>query len=185
MPDLIGNKIVYYGFTGLIEQNGVTRICQAINGAINNNYDQIYLCMSSQGGLVGDGIFFYNHIKSVPIPVIVHNTGSVSSIATIVYVAGETRYCSAHSVFMMHPTTVGPLREGVPWERLKSMLSSAVADDNRTEAILRERTNLPNELLDNKRVNDVHLLPKQAVEFGLAHEIREFTVPAGHHVIQI
>src|SRR5689334_23025340 len=132
MPDLAGAKVAYYGFTGLIDPNGVTRLCQAINIAANNNFDCIYLCLSSPGGFVGDGIYLYNHIRALPVPMVIHATGTVASIATSVFVAAATRYCSAHAMFMMHPTTVGPFNDRVAWERLQSALDSAVADDERT-----------------------------------------------------
>ena len=64
MADLAGQKVIYYGFTGTIEPNGVTRLCGALNAAVNANCDRIYLCLNSQGGFVGDG---YNHIQSLPV----------------------------------------------------------------------------------------------------------------------
>ncbi|HEY3916359.1 MAG TPA: ATP-dependent Clp protease proteolytic subunit [Stellaceae bacterium] len=185
MADLAGKKVAYYGFTGPIEPGGVTRLCQALNIAANQNYDQIYLCLSSQGGYVGDGIYLYNHIRALPVEVIAHATGSVASIAMICFVAAHTRYCSAHAMFMMHPTSVGPFTDRVVWERLQSALDSAVADDARTENILRERTKLSDEMLSAKRVGDVHLTPKQALEFGLVQDIREFSVPPGNQLVQI
>jgi ATP-dependent Clp protease, protease subunit len=171
MADLAGKKIAYYGFTGTIDPPGVTRLCQALNIAANQNFDCVYLCLSSPGGFVGDGIYLYNHIRALPIPVVIHGTGTVSSIATIVFVAAETRYCSAHAMFMMHPTTVGPFTDRIASGRLQSALDSAMADDERTERILRERTGLPNEILGAKRLGDVHLSPEEALKFGLVHEV--------------
>jgi hypothetical protein len=55
MIDPRGRKVTYYGYTGLIDSTGVTRLCQALNMAVNNQADLIYLCFSSPGGLVGDG----------------------------------------------------------------------------------------------------------------------------------
>ena len=94
MPDLAGKKTAYFGYTGLIEPSGVTRIASALNLATNAGCDEVYLCMSSPGGLVSDGIYLYNHIRSLPIRVISHNTGSLGSIAVAAFVAAEPRYCS-------------------------------------------------------------------------------------------
>ena len=91
MPDLAGKKTAYYGFTGIIEPGSATRIASAFNIAVNNGYDEIYLCFSSTGGYVADGIYLYNHITSLPIKTTIHNTGTVASIATAVYVASSDR----------------------------------------------------------------------------------------------
>jgi len=178
-------KIVYYGFTGFIDSAGTTRICQALNIAANDAADEIYLCFSSLGGFVADGIYLYNHIRGLPVEVSIHATGTVSSIAATIFVAAQKRYSSAHAMFMMHPTTMGPFGEGIPADRLESALKATVADDARTENILRERTKLPDEVLKARCSREVYLTPQEALKFGLVHEIREFAVAAGTQLVQI
>src|ERR1700752_1432156 len=107
MPDLAGPKIAYLGYCGLVDSAGVTRIAQAINAAVNQQYDHVYLCFSSVGGYVGDGMYLYHHIRSLPVPLIMHNTGTVASIATTLFVAAERRICSPNAIFMIHPVAVG------------------------------------------------------------------------------
>lgn len=185
MNDLAGIKTGYFGYSGLIESNGVTRVCAALNHAVNERCDEAHICFNSLGGYVGDGIYLYNHIRSLPLKVIFHNLGSVSSIAVSVFLAASERYCSEHAMFMIHPTSMPPGQDGMAWERLQSALNAALAEDQRTENILRERTNLPAEILSARRVRDVHILPAQALEYGIVHQIREFALPKGHQIIQI
>ena len=97
-------KTAYYGFTGVIEPASATRIASALNLATNAGYEEVYLCLSSTGGYVADGIYLYNHIRGLPIKTTIHNTGTVASIATAVYVAAEHRYSSPHGMFLIHPT---------------------------------------------------------------------------------
>lgn len=143
MSDLLGETIAYFGFTGVIDSHGVTRIAVALNEATNSGCEVIYLCMSSMGGYVADGIYLYNHIRALPPKIVIHNTGSISSIAVAVFVASEERYCSPYGTFMIHPTTIGPFNEGLAWQRLDSCLKAALAEEERTEGILREWTGLP------------------------------------------
>ena len=184
MPDLPGKKTAYYGFTGPIEPGSVTRIAAAFNLAVNSGYDEIYLCFSSTGGYVADGIYLYNHIRSLPTNVTIHNAGSVASIATAIFVAANERNCSEHGMFMMHPTEMMQ-QYNMSSETLQSLLDAALADDQRTENILRQRTTIPDEILAARRFKEVHITPEQAVEFGLAHEIVEFSLPRGNEIIQI
>ncbi|MEQ8747837.1 ATP-dependent Clp protease proteolytic subunit [Pyruvatibacter sp.] len=185
MPDLAGTKVAYFGFTGHIEPNGVTRIAAALNQAHNDNYDEVHLCFSSMGGFVADGIYLYNHMKSLPLRVVAHNMGSVCSIAVAVFCGAAKRYCSQHAMFMIHPTVINASAEGMSAERLQHSLQSTLADDSRTEDILRERTTLPDDLLQARRFRDVHITPSEALKFGLVHAVQEFTLPKGHQIIQI
>ena len=184
MPDLAGKKTAYYGFTGPIEPGSVARIASACNLAVNNGYDEIYLCFSSTGGYVADGIYLYSHIRSLPIRVTIHNTGTVSSIATAVYVAANERNCSEHGMFMMHPTEMTQ-PYNMRSETLQFLLDAALADDQRTENILRQRAAIPDDILAARRFREVHITPEKAVEFGLAHAVCDFALPRGNEILQI
>ena len=184
MPDLAGRKIAYLGYTGPIDSEGVRRIAGAFNDAVNRSFDEAQLSFSSLGGYVSDGIYLYNHIRALPINVVIHNIGSVSSIAVAVFVAAHERFCSPHAMFMIHPTVM-PSQEGMTSERLQSSLNAALADDTRTESILRERAAIPEEILVARRFKDVYITPKEAMIFGLVHAVKEFSLPKGHQIIQI
>lgn len=184
MADLAGAKVAYLGFTGLIGSDNVTRICAALNHAVNNNYDSVYLCFSSLGGLVADGIYLYNHIRSLPIPVTTHNTGSVSSIAVAAFVGGENRFCSPHAMFMIHPTAL-PMQENITSGRAQAVLDGALADDQRTEDILRARASVPEDILVGRRTRDIFISPDRALTYGLVHGVSEFSLPRGNQIAQI
>ncbi len=184
MSDLFGTKPYFMGFTGPIHSDSVTRICGAFNAAVNDGADCIHFSFNSGGGVVADGIYLYNHLRALPVRIIAYNTGSVASVAVTAFVAAEQRYCSRHSIFMIHPTAFPQLADASA-EKLRTFYGSALADDERTDAILRDRTRLTDEFLNGRRFADVWIDPKVAVEQGVAHEIREFTVPLGHQVFQI
>jgi ATP-dependent Clp protease, protease subunit len=184
MADLAGLKTVYFGYTGPVDSGSATRIASALNSAVNSQCDEVHLSFSSLGGYVADGIYLYNHIRGLPLKVVAYNVGSAASIAVAVFVAAEERYCSSHSMFMIHPTAF-PTLEGMSAERLDGALQAALADDQRTENILRERTGIPNDILANRKVREVHITPERAVEIGLVQRIREFTLPKGQQIFQI
>ncbi len=184
MPDLAGPKIAYLGYCGLIDAAGVTRIAGSVNAAVNEQFDSVYLCLSSPGGYVGDGIYLYHHLRSLPIPVTIHNTGTVASIAATLFVAGEYRIACAHAIFMMHPVAVqatGAMASGV----LLATLDAAQRDEARTEGILRERTSIPDDVLNARRTTDVYITAQEALAFGLVHEVGNFTLPTGNKVFQV
>lgn len=185
MPDLSGNPICrHFGFSGMIDDDGVTRLAAAFNLAVNEGCDEVHLCFSSLGGYVHSGIYLYNHIRALPLKVVVHNAGTIASIAVAVFLAAEERYCSQHGVFMIHPTSLSP-QAGMTAALLQSSLFGALADDQRTEDILRQRANIPDGILADRRTKDVHITPGEAVTYGLVQAVREFTLPQGHQILQV
>jgi ATP-dependent Clp protease protease subunit len=174
----------YFGFTGVIEPAGVGRIAGALNAAVNSGLEEVHLSFSSNGGYVADGIYLHNHIRALPIRVVIYNTGSVGSIAVSAFLGAGERYCSKHAMFMIHPTTMSTV-EGMSARRLQSTLDAALADDDRTDDILRQYSTIPSDVLAARRHSEVHISPRQAVEFGLVQEVREFALPHGQHIVQI
>lgn len=175
----------YFGFTGAIESGSVTRISAALNHAVNNGFTEVYLAFSSLGGYIADGVYLYNHIRALPIPVTIHATGNIASVAVSIYVGATKRYCSKNVLFMMHPTAVPGSAEGMSWPRLQNLMDSALAEENRTEGILRDRCAIPDELLATRRFSEVHFSPEDAVKFGVAHEVKEFALPGGSQMMQV
>ena len=174
----------WFGFTGMIEPNGVGRIAGALNSAVNSGVGTVHLSFSSNGGYVADGIYLHNHIRALPLHLVIYNTGSVGSIAVSVFLAAAERYCSAHAMFMIHPTTMGGT-EGMSARRLQSTLDAALADDDRTDNILRQYAAIPEGVLAERRHSEIHISPRQAVEFGLVQGVREFALPRGQQIVQI
>ena len=85
---------------------------------------------------------------------------------------------------MMHPTEMQQ-QGNIRAERLQSLLDAALADDERTENILRQRTSIPDATLAARRFKEVYITPQQAVEFGLADGVCDFALPRGNEILQI
>lgn len=94
-------------------------------------------------------------------------------------------FLSAHAVFMIHPTTLGPYQEALTWERLDSAGKAALAEEARTENILRERTAIPDDSLNTRRFREVYITPNEALQWGLVQGVAEFALPKGNEIIQI
>ena len=143
---------------------------------------RVHLLFQSWGGFVGDGVFLYNALKALPLELIFYNAGQVASAAVLAFLGATGRKTTANAVFMIHkgtnPTTVGA---GV--ERLKAVTANLAIDDNRIEEILRAHLELPIELWTQFDYHDVYLTGTDAVKYGLADEIAEFSPPAGVKIL--
>lgn len=133
--------------------------------------------LQSAGGVVGDGIALYNLIRKLPIPVVLYNSGSVHSIAVIAFLGAERRIASRHSAFMIHRTTSPAMPTTA--RQVGSLVRGLAIDDERTEAILRERANLNDEDWRVHALTDLYFNADDALERGIATEIGDFSPPPG------
>ena len=69
-------NVAWFGFTGMIEPAGVGRIAGALNAAVNGGVETVHLSFSSNGGYVADGIYLHNHIRALPLHLVIYNTGA-------------------------------------------------------------------------------------------------------------
>ena len=84
---------------------------------------------------------------------------------------------------MMHPVAVGS--DGSSAERIQAALNAAISDEQRTEAVLRDRTQIPDQVLSQRRFTEVYIPAETALEYGLVHEVGVFSLPPGNEIVQI
>jgi ATP-dependent Clp protease, protease subunit len=142
---------------------------------------RIHILFQSWGGFVGDGVFLYNSLKKLPIELTLYNAGQVASAATLVFLGAHRRKTTANAVFMIHKSTNTTERAGV--DRLKSVAANLTIDDARVEEILRRHLRLSEELWTQFRYHDVYFTGTDAVTYGIADEIAEFSPPSGAKVL--
>lgn len=96
-------KTIYVNFYDSIDPVKAKHIMAFLSEVVSKEQpDNIYCLFSSPGGSVESGIVLYNFIRSLPVELIMHNTGSIDSIANIVFLSANTRYTSVHSSFLFH-----------------------------------------------------------------------------------
>jgi ATP-dependent Clp protease protease subunit len=138
----------------------------------------VHLLFQSAGGFVGDGVALYNFFKHFPLELSLYNTGTVGSSAVIAYLGAKRRVVSRTATFMIHRSTAPPTT--IPTaEKLKAAVSALRIDDERTEAILRERLKIPKRKWSDLRHKEFWFTAKDAIANGLATEIGDFVPPRG------
>lgn len=137
-------KVIYVNYYDAINEIKVKAIMAALSDIITREKpDTIYCLFSSSGGQVEPGIALHNFIRALPVEIIMHNTGSIDSIANVVFLAADIRYASVHSSFLFH---------GINWNfeaktslnktQLKEILSNFDSSESKIAGIITERTKL-------------------------------------------
>lgn len=182
-------KTVYIKFYTNVNQNSVQKLMDAIEEKLKEGANKFALLISIRGGTVFDGITAYNYLKGIPAELVTHNFASpLSTIASLLFCAGGKRYCSPHATFLLHSIqtklqhlSTGGLEEKQLEERLKKFK----LDMENIIGILAEATGKKEEEIRKDMLASTTLTAKQAVKYGLAHEIREPLLERGAELVSI
>jgi ATP-dependent Clp protease, protease subunit len=182
MPDTQHSE-VFAIFVGPINQDAVSKITAAASAAVSEGKAKIHLVLQSTGGRIQDGICLYNFFRALPLPAALYNIGSCSSIAAVAFLGAHERKVSSYATFMLHRTTGGVLSSTAG--RLQAIAKSIVLDDNRVEAILRDRLRLSDDKWRELFSTELWLSAQESVECGLASAIGEFSPPPGAKILAL
>ena len=174
----------YFTLAGDVNSDMVRRVFDAISKMTADGTKTAHVLLQSNGGYVSDGICLYNTMTHAPIEFVMYNGGAVASIAVTLYLAGQWRVASDTARFMIHKSHATAPHGARP-EALKIIADGLMADDRRTETILRRHVRLTEEMWNVHAYSDLHLAATDALGTGLIHRIGDFAPPAGHIVHNI
>jgi len=174
-------KTVYINFFDSIDPNKVNKFIQFCTEAIRqHNPTDLYFFIASNGGDVDSGFVLYNYLISLQgkLNITMHNTGTIDSIANVIFMGGQKRYASPNAAFLFHGVSMnfnGPQsRTGI-----KESLSRLIGMENRIAATISRNSKLTEAELE--------ILFKQgegkdvafALEKEIINEIKPPSVPHG------
>jgi ATP-dependent Clp protease, protease subunit len=174
---------VYGLFSDAINQASVQRIFNTFGIACTGGVRHAHILFQSNGGFVTDGVALYNFFRAVPIEVTLYNVGGVQSIATVAFLGATHRRVSASAIFQIHQTTSPAIAAKAA--QLQAIAEGVQLDDSRTEAILRQHLRLPADRWEQLGQRDLIFGAQEAVDFGFADEIGDFSPPPGAKVFNI
>lgn len=162
----------------------VMNVCTAVIGQYSPK--TLYFIFSSNGGDVSSGITLYNFLKSLPVKAVMHNIGSIDSIATVIFVAGAERYAVENSSFLFHGVGVN-LQQGATLnlaavQEIDSRLST---DQDKIAGIIASQTKMTKEEMEGLFKKGESKMLTFAKDKGVIQEVRECKVPDGEVLISI
>ena len=176
------NKTIYINFFDEISQTTVNKFIKFTIDAIQqHNPTEICYFISSGGGGVDAGFTLYNFLVSLhsKIKIIMHNTGTIDSMANVIFLAGQKRYAAPNASFLFHGIVMNLNAGGFARTFLKEKLSQLDGMETRMADTVSKNTDLSIEELkklfqqgEGKDVNFAH-------EKKIIDEIKNPTVPKG------
>lgn len=172
-------KTIYINFFDGINESKVKSLMAILSDILaRQKPEALYFLFASPGGSVDAGIVLYNFLRALPVEVIMHNTGSVDSIGTVIFLAGEKRYAALHSTFLFHGIqTIFPPNLPVSHAHVAERLSRLRQDENKISGIVAARSKLTvaeiRKLFHQGETKDLTF----AIKKGIIHETRDAVIP--------
>jgi ATP-dependent Clp protease protease subunit len=162
----------------------VMNVCTAVIGQYNPQ--TLYFIFSSNGGDVTSGITLYNFLRSLPVKVVMHNIGSIDSIATVIFIAGAERFAVENSSFLFHGVAVG-VQQGAQFNlaAIQEIDSRLSTDQDKIAGIIASRTKMTKREMAALFKKGESKKLDFALKKGVIDKVRECKVPEGEVLISI
>ncbi len=176
--------MIYVKFSSPINPQTSQSLMNFLSQQINNGQKEFYFLFASQGGSVNDGIVLHNFIRSLPAKIIMHNIGAIDSIANVVFLAADERYCNPNSSFLFHGVgfdIIQPIR--MDEKDLREKLAIIERDQKNISGIVVERTRLREAAVEEMFFRAKTKNPIEAKEAGLVQDIKLANIPESSQII--
>jgi len=180
-------KTIYMNYYEQIDQGRVKVLMSFLTNLVaKNDPGTLYFLYSSTGGDVNAGIVLYNFLRALPVKVVMHNTGAIDSIATVVFLAGEERYAAKHSSFLLHGvTSTFPEKHTLGLTQAREIVSRMEQDQKKIAGIIGEHTKLSLDAIEKLLIQGEAKGSQFAKNEGFIDSIREPSIPKGEAILTI
>ena len=172
-------KIVYVNYFDIITMSKVKNLMGICSQIIaQEKPDEIYFLISSSGGEVAAGITLYNYLKAIPTKITMHNIGTIDSIATVIFIAGDRRLAAPHTSFLYHGVqfgTSGPFSASL--SQIREIESQIKRDHEKIAGIICDNTTMTKEEIEAMFSQGDSKDLVFAKSKGIIHEIVEPNIP--------
>lgn len=176
----------YIIFTADVQIAQIARLRTALTEAINAGEQEIYLAISSGGGLVAEGIAIAALIKSLPAKVTTHNIGQTDSVANVIFAAGTKRLANPNANFLFHGVTQTLNNAVLSEAQVKELYSTTVRLREMIASNFSTYSGMSLADVTSLMTNGASILSAQeSLTKGITHEVRDFMIPPASQIVAI
>lgn len=128
----------------------------------------INVYLNSMGGDVSEGLAIYNALRRHPAHVTTYCDGMACSVASVIFMAGDTRIMENASLLMIHNAWMYAHGNAKEMRKMADDLDKITAA---SVAAYMEHVNLSETVLKHKMDAETWIAPNEAVEWGFATQI--------------
>lgn len=164
----------YIIFEGQIDQPATQRLVNAIKTAEQANAEKINIFFSSLGGSIYEGFLIATVIQNSKIPITIHATNHIDSIANVIYLSVPDRTSESYAKFYMHgASTNGNFDE----KGLQDQLTAIKTHNARIAYFISENSNLPLQRVQQMMGVGTTITAQKALEYKIVQTIVHKEIP--------
>lgn len=153
---------------------------QMLYYAGEDKFTPVKLLINTPGGSMDAGMLIYDVLQTSEVPFDVYCTGAAYSMGALLFATAPRghRFILPHSKVMIHEPLVASNVVGKT-SSVQDLADSLLATQERIVDLLAASTEQPKETLRKLMKKDTYFSAREAVDFGLADEICDFSKIAG------
>ncbi len=175
----------YVTFSAEVNEKTVQNLLTIMGNCAAQNFTEVRLLISTQGGSVMHGINAYNVLLGMPFKLVTHNAGNVDSIGNAIFLAGQERLACPHSTFMFHGAAFNGGNAIFDAKATKERLDSLKADQARISSIITSRSSLTASVVAGYFRGAKVLTAQDALHHGVATGVQDIAIPTGAPVVVV
>jgi ATP-dependent Clp protease, protease subunit len=176
LPPVSPDQISVITLTGEINSASMGQLIAIVNFQVRGGVHKIRLVISSGGGDPSAAFAAYNYLHNLPsVEISTFNIGKVDSAAVILYCAGQQRYTFPATRFLIHGNSA-VLAGNTPMDAAAMQGNLAILKNlNEMTAHVISSTVKKEKQgdVENAIHGQVILTPEEAVEWGLAQQVKD------------
>ena len=133
--------------------------------------------LNSKGGNVNEGYNIYNYLVSLGLPINMIGVNTVASIATVIFMAGNTRRIEKNTNFFIHLPSI-PQLENATAQDLENYSKEMRIVEKKVIDFYIDKTGLKKEAIEPMLENQTYLTESQLFEMGFTTEQSSLPVEA-------
>lgn len=180
-----GNNPAVVSFTSPVNNMTSAALISTVFDMVRQGHDDIHIFLSSPGGSVSDGITIYNTLSALDVPISTYNTGTVDSIANVLFQMGTRRIAFPTSRFMFHGVGFDIQAARFELKDLRERMGGIENDQGMIGDILVRHTNLSSEDVATLFLEAAFVGSMDAKDRGIVDEIGYVSLPNGIPIAQL
>lgn len=151
-----------------VTPDSVSDLTQCIMMLDSVNHDPIELYINSPGGSIDDGFALIDLMRNVKSPIHTIAQGTVASMASLIFIAGNLRFAYKHSVLMYHDLHAGVADYGA---KMKDRVDFFEKSWQGIKTHIQTYTKLTDIEIEASRNGELWIFAEEAMKKGMVDKI--------------
>jgi ATP-dependent protease ClpP protease subunit len=178
-------KDYYLGFNYILDRQSIGNLIALAQQAVTLNAKSVTICMTSSGGAPDQGLYAFEILSALPIPIQTHAIGTVQSAAMILFMSGEKRTASPGTNFLFHETVFTGAGTPLRFDDLIGQAQAIDHNDKWSHDLIAQLIKRPVEEVAKWFIGQNVRDTQFALDNGIIEEVRQLIVPRDAEFCQV